>query len=81
MIESCGIGGDTARVGWAILSKAVIEVREKKFDMLDAAKRIAEACRNRTDGCDGCPLSKGNLCLAGLKGNGIPASWPVLKEV
>lgn len=80
-IESCGIGGDTARIGWAILSKAVIADREKEFDMLDAAKRIATACRDRTGGCEGCPLNKGATCLAGLKGKAIPVHWPVLKEV
>ena len=80
-IESCGISGDTARIGWAILSRVSEVKSEKEFDMLDAARRIAKACRDRTDGCDGCPLNKGTLCLAGLKGKAIPASWPVLREV
>ena len=79
-IESCGIICDTARIGWAILSKLSEVKRTTEFDMLDATRRIAKACRDRTSGCDGCPLNKGTFCLAGLKGKAIPANWPVLTE-
>lgn len=78
-VESCGIGGDTARVGWAILSKPEPD-KPKKMDVLEAAKMIAETCKKHGDsdlGCLGCPLSKGSQCLA--SGGLLPAYWLIAK--
>lgn len=76
-IESCGIGGDTCRMGWAIMSKPV-DAKPAKIDLVEAALTIAKACKANKDGCQKCPLSKGSQCLAG--GALIPAYWPVTKE-
>lgn len=77
-IESCGIGGDTCRQGWAILSKSA-EVKPVKPDLVEAARMIAEACMaNDEDGCLTCPLGKGGKCLA--SGSLIPAYWVIAKE-
>ena len=79
-IESCGIGGDTCRMGWAILSKTEPD-KPKKMDVLEAAKMIVETCKKHGDsdlGCLGCPLSKGSQCLA--SGGLLPAYWVIAKE-
>lgn len=79
IIESCGISGDTARIGWAILSRSV---EEKKFvgDLVEAARVIAEHCRN-TDDCLDCPLCQMGGCLASCgRGKGTPSGWDILKE-
>lgn len=79
-VESCGIGGDTCRMGWAIMSKQEPD-KPKKMDVLEAARMIAETCRKHGDsdlGCLGCPLSKGSQCLA--SGGLLPAFWLIAKE-
>lgn len=76
-IESCGIGGDTCRMGWAIMSKPA-ETKPVKPDLVAAAMAIAKACKENEDGCLTCPLSKGSKCLA--SGSLIPSYWEVAKE-
>ena len=76
-IESCGIGGDTCRQGWAILSKPA-EVKPVKPNLVEAALVIANACMANEDGCLSCPLSRGGKCLA--SGSLIPAYWGIAKE-
>lgn len=78
-IESCGIGGDTCRMGWAILSKPAEE--KKTYDLIEAAKMIAERCLT-TDDCLTCPLCRFEHCLAsGGRGSGVPSGWTLAKEL
>lgn len=79
-VESCGISGDTARIGWAILSKSEPD-KPKKMDVLGAARLIAETCKKYGAselGCVGCPLDKYNQCLA--SGALLPSHWNITKE-
>ena len=75
-VESCGISGDTARIGWAILSKPA-EEPPKQINLIEAVKEIARMCRVRED-CTGCPLSKDAKCLASEgQGKGVPGWWAI----
>ena len=76
-LESCGMDAQDCRQAWAIMSKPE-EVPPEPFDMLKAARLIAEGCKKYTDGCIGCPLDKHNQCLA--SGGLLPAYWTVTKE-
>lgn len=84
-IESCGISGDTARIGWAILSKTTESksagVKPQEINLVEAVKEIVRTCRKHAN-CEGCPLNHNNMCLAGSRRGGrTPMNWDILSEV
>lgn len=77
-VESCGVNGDSSGCAWAIMSKP--NEAPKQIDLVEAARQIASLCKGK-DGCEGCPLSRNNQCMAsGGRGSVIPAWWAIAGE-